>query len=227
MGFVNTGISAVGKLAAVAVLLAAFLGSAAGVVYMSLSGKEITVPEITGKDFFESEKELAALGLKIKKRAARSSTEQINTVLEQAPKAGETVKSGQLIFVVVSKAGVEGDEAPKSLIKDLETDDTKTIEDMISDKPKKSRSNSNTNTKKKADTTRDVNTDVSNSDSDPDDRSTTKSGDIDKDKKDTDQPKDPVEKGNKNTSTGPAPKQPASTAKPAAGESRMRVQPKP
>ncbi|MCC6327242.1 MAG: PASTA domain-containing protein [Acidobacteria bacterium] len=224
MGFAKAGISAIGKLAVVAALLAAFLGTAAGVVYMSLSGKEITVPEITGKDFFESEKELAALGLKIKRRADRPSTERINTVLEQAPKAGETVKSGQLIFVVVSKAGAEGDDAPKSLIKDLETDDTKTIEDMISDKPKK-RPNSNSNTKKKADTTRDVNTDVSSPDADSDEKSNTKSADSDK--KDTEQLKEPGEKGNKNTSVKPEPKQPAPPpkTKPTAGESRKRIQP--
>ncbi|HVQ56945.1 MAG TPA: hypothetical protein VMS29_09335, partial [Pyrinomonadaceae bacterium] len=69
MGIIKTGLSAIGKLAVVALLMVAFLAGMAGVVYMSLSGQEITVPEITGKDFFESEKELAALGLKIKRRA--------------------------------------------------------------------------------------------------------------------------------------------------------------
>ena len=75
MGIIQTGISAIGKLAVVGGLLLAFLGGMAGVVYMSLSGKEITVPEITGKDFVDSEKELASLGLKIKRRADRASTE--------------------------------------------------------------------------------------------------------------------------------------------------------
>ncbi len=145
MGFIKTGISAIGKLAVVGALLAAFLLGMAGVVYMSLAGTEIKVPEIVGKDFIESEKELSALGLKIKRRADRPSTEKMNTVLEQLPKAGETVKTGQMIFVVVSKAGIEGDETPKSLIKDIESDDTKKIEEMISEKPKKSKSNSNSN----------------------------------------------------------------------------------
>jgi beta-lactam-binding protein with PASTA domain len=224
VGFIKTGISAIGKLVVVAVLLTAFLGAMAGVVYMSLSGKELTVPEITGKDFFESEKELAALGLKIKRRADRPSTERINTVLEQLPKAGETVKTGQLIFVVVSKAGLEGEETPKSLIKDLETDDTETIKELIDDKPKKAKSNSNANTKKKADTTRDVNSNESNSNSNSDDKSNSKPDNTDK--KGTDPVKEPGEKGNKNTSTSSGPK-PQSPPKPAARDPRTRNQPKP
>ena len=129
---------------------------------MSLSGAEIKVPEIVGKDFVESEKELAALGLKIRKRADRVSGEQINTVLEQLPKAGETVKTGQWISVVVSKAGQTNEEPPPSSLKnDIDADDSETIEEMISDKPKK-KTNSNTS-KKKADTTRDVNANTSSS----------------------------------------------------------------
>jgi hypothetical protein len=225
VGFIKTGISAIGKLAVVAILLTAFLGAMAGVVYMSLSGKEIIVPEITGKDFFESEKELAALGLKIKRRADRPSGERVNTVLEQLPKAGETVKTGQLIFVVVSKASLEGEEAPKSLIKDLETDDSETIKDMIDDKPKKAKANSNANAKKKADTTRDVNSNDSNSNSNSDDKSNSKSDDPDK--KGGDQVKEPGDKGNKNTSTSSGPKPQASPSKPATRDSRTRIQPKP
>lgn len=161
MSILRTGFSAIGRLTMLAVLLAAFLGGVAGVVYLSLSGDEIKVPEIVGKDFVESEKELAALGLKLKKRADRLSSEKMNTVLEQLPRPGETVKTGQMILVVVSKAGIDGAETPKSLIKDIESDDTEKIEEMISDKPKRSRSNSNTNAnsnseRKKADTTRDV-----------------------------------------------------------------------
>src|SRR5678815_2296928 len=155
MSIIKKGFSALGTLVTVVVMRAAFVGGMVGVVYMSLSGAEIKVPEIVGKDFVESEKELASLGLKIRKRADRVSGEQINTVLEQLPKAGETVKTGQWISVVVSKAGQTNEEpAPSSLKKDIEADDSETIEDMISDKPKK-KTNSNTN-KKKADTTRDV-----------------------------------------------------------------------
>ena len=166
MSIVSKGLSAIGKLIFVGIMLAAFMGAMAGVVYMSLSGSEVKVPDITGKDFVESEKELASLGLKIKKRADRPSADRINTVLEQLPKPGETVKTGQMILVVVSKVGGEGEVPPPSLKKDVEEDDSEKIEEMISDKPKKAKSNSNSNTnKKKADTTRDViaNTSTSNS----------------------------------------------------------------
>ncbi len=156
MSIINQGLNAVGKLLLLAVLLATFLASMAGVVYMSLAGDEIKVPELVGKDFVESEQELAALGLKIKRRADRPSAEKINTVLEQLPRAGETVKTGQLILVVTSKAGLDAD-TPKSLIEDIESDDTEKIEEMISDKPKKAKPSTNSNTAKKtADTKRDV-----------------------------------------------------------------------
>ncbi|MGD9561004.1 MAG: PASTA domain-containing protein [Pyrinomonadaceae bacterium] len=220
MGLGKTLATGLGRLVVAAVLLAAFLGAMAGVVYMSLSGEEITVPEITGKDFFESQKELAALGLKIKKRADRPSTEMINTILEQRPRAGETVKTGQLIFVVVSKAGVEAEEPPKSLIKDLETDDSKTIEDMISDKPKKSKKSSNSNSKKKADTSRDVNSDDSKTGEDAKDNSNSKGDDPEKG---PDPVKEPSGKSNKSSSISPGVKPRPSPVK----ETRPRNQPKP
>jgi beta-lactam-binding protein with PASTA domain len=198
MSIISKSFSALGKLAIVAALLLAFMGGAAGVVYMSLSGSEIKVPEIVGKDFVESEKELAALGLKIRKRADRVSTEQMNTVLEQLPKPGDTVKTGQWISVVVSKAGATNEETPSSLKKDIETDDSETIEEMISDKPKK-KTNSNSN-KKKVDTTRDViaNTATSNtSTTEKKDTTPSKAGEDDK----------KVEKP-KETSTAPKPANP-------------------
>src|SRR5688572_15231195 len=155
MGFVSTGLSAITKLIGLGILLLAFLAGMTGVVYMSLSGSELKVPEIVGKDFVESEKELAALGLKIKRRADRVSTDPINTVLEQLPKPGETVKTGQMILVVVSKAG-QTEEAPSSLRKDIESDDSEKIEEMISDKPKRKTNSNSSSNKKKAETTRDV-----------------------------------------------------------------------
>jgi len=159
VSFISKIGSALGKLLIVACLAVAFLFGMTYVVYRSLQGSEITVPEIVGKNYNESEKELEALGLKIKRRADRYSEEAPNTVLEQLPKPGDTVKTGQLILVVTSKPNPEGDEKPTTLKKgntSSEEDDTEKIEELISDKPKK-KSNSNTNTsKKKAVSTRDV-----------------------------------------------------------------------
>ncbi len=217
MGFISTGFSAITKLAAVAVLLAAFGVGLAGVVYMSLSGDEITVPEIVGKDFVESEKELASLGLKIKRRADRASTEKINTVLEQLPRPGETVKTGQMILVVVSKAGVTADEAPKSLTKDLDQDDSQKIEDMISDKPKKAKnSNSNSNSaKKKAETTRDT---IGNT------ATSTDTGDVTDKKDDNSNKKDDMtEKSKPGSPAVPTAKPQQSPAVKTNGETRPRT----
>ena len=191
MSITSRGISALGKLSVVALLLATFLGGMAAVVVVSLSGSEIKVPEIVGKDFVLSEKELAALGLKIRKRADRVSPEQINTVIEQLPKAGETVKTGQWISVVVSKAGMPNDETPPSLRQNLEADDSDRIEEMISDKPKK-KSNSNTS-KKKAETTRDVIANESGSNTSTGSKADPEPTSEDSDKKDlSDKPKEPA-----------------------------------
>ncbi len=212
LSFISKSFSAVGKLVVVVMILGAFLVGMAGVVYMSLSGAEIKVPEIVGKDFVESERELASLGLKIKKRADRTSTEKMNTVLEQLPKPGETVKTGQLILVVVSKAGLQGEDVPASLKKDIDSDDTEKIEEMISDKPKKSKANTNTN-KKKADTTRDViaNTSISTSNS----SDSTSTGTSDSNKKD--KAKDPgSDKTDKNDPSSPRPQNTPGPNKPSS-----------
>ncbi len=165
MSFIKNGVSALGKLLIVVALAGTFLVGLVSVVYMSLQGNAIKVPEITGKDFTESEKELTALGLKIKKRADRYSTEKVNTILEQLPKAGDTVKSGQMILVVTSKTNPDGDEAPTDLkkINEQQQDDSKKIEDLISDTPKKNnKPNANSApTKKKPDTKRDSGDSVS------------------------------------------------------------------
>src|SRR4051794_38895148 len=156
MGIVNAGLSALTKLGILAVLAVAFLFGMATVVYMSLQGSVVQVPEIVGKNLSDGKSELASLGLKIQVRASRPTADAPDTVLEQLPKPGETVKTGQLIVVVTSKPTAQPEETPSTLKKSIDEDDSETIENMISDKPKKkSNSNSNSN-KKKADTTRDV-----------------------------------------------------------------------
>jgi beta-lactam-binding protein with PASTA domain len=210
VSFVNKIGTALGKLLIVASLAAAFLLGMSYVVYRSLQGSEITVPEIVGKNYSESEKELEALGLKIKKRADRYSEESPNTVLEQLPKPGDTVKTGQLILVVTSKPNPEGDEKPTTIKKGNTPveDDSEKIEELISDKPKK-KSNSNTNTgKKKAVSTRDVIKDNSNSDSNSSNSN-----------KDSSNSNNNSTKDNKNGSTPPAKTpNPAGTPKPAASK---------
>ncbi|HNQ15723.1 MAG TPA: PASTA domain-containing protein, partial [Pyrinomonadaceae bacterium] len=83
MSFIRKSASAIGKLLTVILLGTAFTAGLVGVVYMSLQGTEVKVPEIVGKNFDESERELEGLGLRIKKRADRYSEEAPNTILEQ------------------------------------------------------------------------------------------------------------------------------------------------
>ena len=164
MGFIKSSVSALGKLFFVGLLAAAFIVGMAGVVYMSLQGEEIQVPEIVGKNFSESETQLASLGLKIKRRADRYSTEPPNTILEQLPRPGDTVKTGQMILVVTSKQNADSGEAPTTLNKNTnEQDDTEKIEEMISDKPKKPKANANVNKKKTRDVLSNTSTSESNS----------------------------------------------------------------
>jgi beta-lactam-binding protein with PASTA domain len=217
LSVVSKGISAIGRLVALGVLAFAFLLGMAGVVYMSLQGKEVQVPEITGKDLPESEKELASLGLKIKKRADRVSDEKPGTVIEQLPKPGETVKTGQMILVVTSKGPGENGEKPASL--KTEEDDTEKIEEMISDKPKKAKANSNT-TRKKADTTRDV-----NASSGSNSNSNSSSSNSNSEKKDPGSNKDTGEKQNKNTQTPVINKLPNPSSKPGGDKPKPEKRP--
>jgi hypothetical protein len=210
VSIINSGFSAIGRLAAILLLAFAFFFGLAGVVYMSLQGTEVKVPEITGKDFSEGEKELAELGLKIKKRADRYSTEAPNTVIEQLPKPGETVKTGQMILVVTSKASGESGEKP-STIQPIDEDDSDKIEELITDKPKKSKSNSNT-TRKKADTTRDVSANTGDSNS---------AGTTNSNKKENgSNNNNSSEKPNRNT-------QPAANRAPGTGQRPSEPRPKP
>jgi beta-lactam-binding protein with PASTA domain len=204
MSIVKSSFSAFGKLLTVGVLSAAFLFGMIGVVYMSLQGDEITVPEIVGKDFLASEEELAKLGLKIKRRADRVSSEQINTVLEQLPKAGDTVKTGQMILVVVAKHNPDG-SVPDTIKKGDEQEDIEKIEELISDKPKKSSSNNDNSAKKKTSKTRDVV--VSKTDDKTDaDKADAKSNETDGKPSNGDEKKPGTTSGDKSTTPKPVDK---------------------
>ena len=221
MSFAKKGASALGKLVVLIVLAGTFIVGMVGVVYMSLQGTEMKVPELTGKDFAQSEKELAAMGLRIKKRADRFSSETPNTVLEQLPKAGDTVKTGQMILVVTSKFNPDGGDVPAATKKSVDTDDSEKIEELISDKPKKAKANTNSNSnKKKASTTRDVASDNSNSNSNSDSSDDKKSGDKNTDSGD---------KANKNSATNSNKSSSNSNSanKPNSNANKSTVVPKP
>jgi len=217
MSVIKKGASAFGKLFVLIALAATFLTGMVGVVYMSLQGDEIKVPEVVGKDLNAGEQELAALGLRIKKRAARPSAEKMNTILEQLPKAGDTVKTGQMILVVISEAGASGEEIPAATRKTSDEDDTEKIEELISDKPKKSnKRDANANSgKKKTSTTRDVLSNNSNGSNSNSTNSNASSGNSSKENKNS------STDSNKNASPSDA-KKPAIDAKPAVAKTPVK-----
>lgn len=218
MSFIKKSTSALGKLFVVVLLAAAFLVGMVSVVYMSLQGNEIKVPEIVGKDFNESEKELTDLGLRIKRRADRFSEEKPNTILEQLPRPGDTVKTGQMILVVTSKANPEGEEVPATIKKTTEQDDSEKIEELISDKPKK-KTNANANANKKKTSTRDVLSNNSNSNSNSSNGNSSST--------DTNKSTTPANKSTNSTDTKKPvePTKPATSKTPNGGDTRQRKTP--
>lgn len=213
-------------------MAAAFLAGLIGVVYLSLRGEEVTVPQVVGKNFNEGEKELEAIGLKVKNIASRYSQEPPNTILEQRPRAGDTAKTGLMISVIVSETNPEGGEEPAIIKK--ETANTVAEEEAGTDiaPDKNIKTNKNSNTKKPAQTTRDVIVNKSakntNSNGSGANSNNTKSNSADANKN----------AGNKNTSAIPAnktvvppantsqpkptPVKPAATKTPTSGETRTR-----
>jgi len=134
------GFSALSRGITVLLIGAVFMVGLVGAMLVFLTGSEVIVPEIVGRNYTESEELLSDLGLRIKRRAERYSEEKPGTVLEQIPKAGQTVKTGQMILVVVSKSVPDGDEKPATLKKgkDKQADDSDKIEELILDRPKPS-----------------------------------------------------------------------------------------
>ncbi len=243
MGFVKTGVSAIGKLILVAALLATFLVGLIGVVYLSLGSKEVKVPEIIGKDKLVGENELASLNLKIKQRATRFSQEKANTILEQLPKAGDTVKEGQTISVVIARSNPEGEEAPAEIEKNV--NENKSVEDKEKEiqtklgaagavKKKKVDTNKNDNdnsTKKPASgNSNNSNKSNKNSGSNGNDNSSNNSGNKNSNGKPTSDNKAPTsggagKTGEPTTIKTPVPKPPTPPAsnKPTSGEVRPRT----
>ena len=125
VSFAKKSLSIFGNLGVILLLLAAFSAGLGGVLYLALRSPEVKVPEIVGKDYNDGEKDLASLDLKIRKRTDRFSAEKPNTILEQIPLPGDTVKAGQTISVVISRAQAEGDEKPAEVKKDNSDDKDK------------------------------------------------------------------------------------------------------
>ena len=108
----NRFLSALGKLGILIVIAAVFLAGLVGTVYLSLRSPEIPVPELVNKSYSEGEAQLEEAGLGIRERAKRFKPGvQPGVILDQSPHAGEVIKAGQIVAVVVSRAPRDGEEA--------------------------------------------------------------------------------------------------------------------
>lgn len=113
MSVIKRGFSALGKLGIIVAIAVAFMAGLLGTIYYSLRSREVNVPNVVGKDVLEGEKALDHDGLNMRRRATRySPSTKPNTILDQSPHAGEIVKVGQTVAVVVSRTSAkEGEEA--------------------------------------------------------------------------------------------------------------------
>ena len=129
MSLAQSGLSIIGKLSVIAVLLGAFVFGLGGTLYMALRSPEVKVPEVVGKDFLAAEKDIENMGLKLRKRTDRFSEEKPNTILEQMPLAGEMVKAGQTISVVIARAEAESGEKAAEVKKENVNDNSSKIDE--------------------------------------------------------------------------------------------------
>jgi hypothetical protein len=110
-------LSAFGKLGVVALIAVAFAFGLLTTIYLSLRSPNIQVPEVVNQTYFDGEKTLSKAGLDIRERAKRYMPNvQPGVILDQSPHAGEVVKAGQTIAVVVSRAPKEGEKPPDEAV---------------------------------------------------------------------------------------------------------------
>jgi PASTA domain len=110
-------LSAFGKLGMVAVLVVAFVFGMVTTVYLSLRSPNVQVPDVTNKSYTDGEKLLSKSGLDISQRATRYKPDvPPGVILDQTPHAGEVVKGGQVVRVVVSRAPKEGETPPNEAV---------------------------------------------------------------------------------------------------------------
>jgi len=105
---------ALGRIGIVCGVAIAFILGLTGTVYLlSLRNAEVKVPDILGKNYLAGEEMLGGAGLNIRKRASRFAPDtKPDMILDQSPRAGEMVKAGQTIAVVISRPPKEGESVP-------------------------------------------------------------------------------------------------------------------
>jgi hypothetical protein len=115
LSFGRRTLSALGKIGIVIAVILVFIFGLMGTVYLSLRTAEVKVPDVSGKDRLAAEKMLEDVGLKIRVRGTKPTADKPDTVLNQVPEPGMTVKEGIQVAVEVSRAPKEGENVAASL----------------------------------------------------------------------------------------------------------------
>ena len=115
LSFGRRTLSALGKIGIVIAVIVVFLFGLMGTVYLSLRTAEVKVPDVSGKDRLAAEKMLEDVGLKIRVRGTKPTADRPDTVLNQVPEPGMTVKEGIQVAVEVSRVPKEGENVAASL----------------------------------------------------------------------------------------------------------------
>ncbi len=142
-------LSAFGKLGVVALIAVAFAFGLLTTIYLSLRSPNITVPEVVNKSYFDGEKTLAQAGLDIRERAKRYKPGvEPGHILDQSPRAGEVIKAGQTVAVVVSRAPKEGEKPPDEEVIEKRRDErgTEALDQQNKNQNANRRRNTNRNT---------------------------------------------------------------------------------
>ncbi len=147
--------SAFGKLGIVVTILIAFMVGLAGAVYLSLRSPEVKVPEVVNKSYYDGDSTLSGVGLNIRERAKRfKAGVKPGTILDQSPRAGEVVKVGQTVAVVVSREPREGEKS----IGEEDTEEKKeTVEKPSAENKSESDSSRNDNRERRKSTNKNTN----------------------------------------------------------------------
>jgi beta-lactam-binding protein with PASTA domain len=125
----NRALSALSRVGLIGGIIVTFILGLTGTVYLSLRSSEVRVPDVLGKNYLAGEEALNGASLNIRKRASRySANTKPDTILDQSPRAGEFVKAGQTIAVVVSRPPKEGETPPPAEVDEAKAGANKAIE---------------------------------------------------------------------------------------------------
>lgn len=92
------------RLLMAALLAGVFFLSAGTITYLAVRGRTVEVPNVVGKSEEAARAELDDAGLRMNvKSEAHNDRLPANTVSDQSPSAGTTVKTGQIVRVSLSR----------------------------------------------------------------------------------------------------------------------------